>query len=98
MRCCQAYDRRAKASMIIDETLITKTGCMYKTHTSPTYLCTQIFLLANTFLPQSRAIVNNSKYKTCYVNNSKPKLTYLLTYLQFSVIKWAKQRPGQRPN
>jgi len=22
-------------------------------------------------------------------------LTYLLTYLQFSVIKWAKQRPGQ---
>jgi hypothetical protein len=24
-------------------------------------------------------------------------LTYLLTYLQFSVIKWAKQRPGQNP-
>ncbi len=23
--------------------------------------------------------------------------TYLLTYLQFSVIKWAKQRPGQSP-
>jgi hypothetical protein len=22
---------------------------------------------------------------------------YLLTYLQFSVIKWAKQRPGQNP-
>ncbi len=24
-------------------------------------------------------------------------LTYLLTYLQFSVIKWAKQCPGQSP-
>jgi hypothetical protein len=23
--------------------------------------------------------------------------SYLLTYLQFSVIKWAKQRPGQSP-
>jgi len=23
--------------------------------------------------------------------------TYLLTYLQFSVIKWAKQRPGESP-
>jgi hypothetical protein len=32
----------------------------------------------------------------------RPKLTskpvaYLLTYLQFSIIKWAKQRPGQSP-
>jgi hypothetical protein len=23
--------------------------------------------------------------------------TYLLTYLQFNVIKWVKQRPGQNP-
>jgi hypothetical protein len=26
-----------------------------------------------------------------------PQLVHLLTYLQFSVIKWAKQRPGQNP-
>jgi len=24
-------------------------------------------------------------------------MNYLLTYLQFSIIKWAKQRPGQNP-
>jgi hypothetical protein len=24
-------------------------------------------------------------------------ISYLLTYLQFSVIKWAKQHPGQNP-
>ncbi len=29
-------------------------------------------------------------------NCTSEHLTYLLTYLQFSVIKWAKQRPGQK--
>jgi hypothetical protein len=31
------------------------------------------------------------------VAKQQHNLTYLLTYLQFSVIKWAKQHPGQSP-
>jgi hypothetical protein len=46
----------------------------------------------------SRIRISYSEMSLCYFKTYKwSLLTYLLTYLQFSVIKWAKQHPGQSP-
>jgi hypothetical protein len=79
---CKAYDLRAKASVIIDETLITKLdGC--RKHTFPPYLCTQIFLLANTFLPQSRAMSMTQNTKRAMLTTQNPNAEYYVLIFAF---------------
>lgn len=69
---CQAYYLRAKASMIIDETLITKLDGCRKHTLLPPYLCTQIFLLPNTSLPQSRAMLITQNTKRAMLITRNP--------------------------
>jgi hypothetical protein len=63
----------------------------------PFVIFRQASLVFALFLFDIRSIESFILLRCFFSSNFFPPRTYLLTYLQFSVIKWAKQHPGQSP-